>query len=259
MWSNFNGRLKELFAPITLTQLNAQAAFLDRIDTKFVVSEDELIFLIEELKKDFYVLDIDGKSVFEYDSIYMDTEDYLFYNQHQEEGIKTRTKVRTREYVDSGIAFFEYKQKQGKSIRKFRYQFDLENHGKMDSESEKFYQGLHMSFYNTKTPTITPSSRTHYNRLTLCSKDNSERVTIDFNIELENLRGSGKKKLENMVIIESKATSKDCLSHKIMAKHGIQQAHGCSKYCMSLLYTGVMRVRGKFEKTMAKADVLAVK
>ena len=260
MWSNFNGRLKELFAPITLTQLNAQAAFLDRIDTKFIVSEDELIFLIEELKKDFYVLDIGGKSVFEYDSIYMDTEDYLFYNQHQAKKIKSRTKVRTREYVDAGIAFFEYKQKQGKSIRKFRYQFDLENHGKMDSESEKFFEGLYMSFYDgEKAPVLTPSSRTHYNRLTLCSKDNSERVTIDFNIELENLRGSGKKKLENMVIIESKATSKDCLSHKIMAKHNIDQAKGCSKYCMSLLYTGVMRTRWVFEKTMKKADALAVR
>jgi len=195
MWSNFNGRLKELFAPITLTQLNAQAAFLDRIDTKFVVSEDELIFLIEELKKDFYVLDINGKSVFEYDSIYMDTEDYLFYNQHQDKKVKSRTKVRTREYVDSGIAFFEYKQKQGKTIRKFRYQSDLAEHGKMTSEWEKFFQGLYMSFYDgQKTPT-----------------------------------------------------------------NGIEQAKGCSKYCMSLLYTGVMRKRGVFEKTMEKADALAVK
>ena len=190
----------------------------------------------------------------------MDTEDYLFYNQHQDKKVKSRTKVRTREYVDSGIAFFEYKQKQGKSIRKFRYQFDLKNHGKMDKESKRFFQGLYMSFYDgQKTPTITPASRTHYNRLTLCSKDNSERVTIDFNIELENLRGSGKKKLENMVIIESKATSKNCLSHKIMAKHGIEQAKGCSKYCMSLLYTGIMRERGVFTNTMKKADALAVK
>jgi len=77
----------------------------------------------------------------------MDTEDYLFYNQHQDKKVKSRTKVRTREYVDAGIAFFEYKQKQGKSIRKFRYQFDLENHGKMDKESEKFFEGLYMSFY----------------------------------------------------------------------------------------------------------------
>jgi hypothetical protein len=40
----------------------------------------------------------------------MDTEDYLFYNQHQKKE-KSRTKVRTRYYIDSNLAFFEYKQK----------------------------------------------------------------------------------------------------------------------------------------------------
>jgi len=40
----------------------------------------------------------------------MDTEDYLFYKQHQNK-LKSRTKVRTRYYVDSNLAFFEFKQK----------------------------------------------------------------------------------------------------------------------------------------------------
>ena len=41
----------------------------------------------------------------------MDNEDCIFYKQHQNKE-KSRTKVRTRYYVDSDLAFFEYKQKQ---------------------------------------------------------------------------------------------------------------------------------------------------
>jgi hypothetical protein len=41
----------------------------------------------------------------------MDSEDYNFYNQHQNKD-KSRTKIRTRLYKDSDMAFFEYKQNQ---------------------------------------------------------------------------------------------------------------------------------------------------
>jgi len=41
----------------------------------------------------------------------MDTQDYLFYNQHQDKE-ESRTKIRTRLYKDSNLAFFEYKQKE---------------------------------------------------------------------------------------------------------------------------------------------------
>ena len=60
----------------------------------------------------------------------MDTQDHLFYNQHQN-GEKSRTKIRTRLYLDSNLAFFEYKQKQDGVTRKFRYQFPVEEHGNM--------------------------------------------------------------------------------------------------------------------------------
>jgi len=62
------------------------------------------------LIEDFSILEINGRKIFSYDNIYMDTKDYLFYKQHQEKK-KTRTKVRTRYYVNSNLAFFEFKQK----------------------------------------------------------------------------------------------------------------------------------------------------
>jgi len=40
----------------------------------------------------------------------MDTQDYQFHKQHENKE-KSRTKIRTRLYKDSDMAFFEYKQK----------------------------------------------------------------------------------------------------------------------------------------------------
>gem|GEM_PF-3302082 len=43
----------------------------------------------------------------------MDSDDYFFYRQHiNKKENKSRTKLRTRIYLNSNIAFSEYKQKE---------------------------------------------------------------------------------------------------------------------------------------------------
>ena len=81
--SDFKSNLKN-FAPMTLTELNARASYLKRIDTKFLLTKEEFIEMLHFLEKDFQVLEIAGNRVFSYDNIYMDTPDYFFYNQHQD-------------------------------------------------------------------------------------------------------------------------------------------------------------------------------
>lgn len=247
-----------MFSPISLTQLNATASFLDRIDTKYVVTEQKFIDMIADFKDDFFVLEIGGKSVFEYDSVYMDSEDYDFYITHQK-GAESRSKVRTRKYIESDIVFFEYKQKKDRLLRKFRYQMKLEDHGKMTPDAEKFFEEIHNKFYPLDpVKKLTPSLVTHCNRLTLCSKDSSERVTIDFNVTTTNLRGNNNSKVfQNAVIIESKATTEECLSSKILKKHNTEASSGCSKYCLGLLYTGVFQNPGKFKDTMEQINAMS--
>lgn len=251
MWSNFCKKLKDVFSPISLTELNATASFLDRVETKFIVTEQQLIAIIPELQKDYYILEIGDTSLFQYDNVYMDTQEYDFYQEHQA-GKKIRTKVRTREYIDSGHAFFEYKQKQDDFLRKFRYPISLRNHGKMTKESECFYNGISMSFNGRKKQKkLSKSLRTEYTRLTLCSKDSTERVTIDFNIQLISLREKEKSHvLKNVVIMESKSKSKNCKSHKIMEKYGIKKASSCSKYCLGLILNDIFTKKGKFKDTI---------
>jgi hypothetical protein len=109
MRSTFSSKLQD-FLTLSLSELNATASYLKRIDRKFLLNGKQFSEVLEDLKQDFQILEIKGQKVFSYDNVYMDSEDYFFYNQHQDRK-KSRTKIRTRYYIDSNLAFFEYKQK----------------------------------------------------------------------------------------------------------------------------------------------------
>jgi len=253
MANDLNSKLLN-FSSINLTQLNATSSFLKRIDRKYLITIENLKDILSDLNDDFQVLEINEKRIFSYDNIYMDTEDYLFYNQHQNKE-SSRTKIRTRLYKDSDLAFFEYKQKEDWVTKKFRYQFPCEEHWEMTKGKKRFFEWVWQSMYfGEKIPKITPAIKTTYNRLTLVSKKGEERLTIDFNIETFNLRDTKSKttKLENLVIIESKSMSEKCLSSDIMEKHNIKQAKSCSKYSLWVVYSGLAEKWSTFKNTIEK-------
>jgi len=237
---------------MSLTELNATASYLKRIDRKFLMTEKQFLEILWDLSEGFKALEIDGKRVFLYDNVYMDTADYLFYNQHQNK-LESRTKVRTRHYTDAGdLAFFEYKQKENGVTKKFRYQFPAKEHGTMTKGKKRFFDWVFQSMYSEKTPDISPAMRTKYNRLTLVSTTGEERLTIDFNISVKDLRNDKAKniKLENLVIIESKSLSDNCKSLWIIESHWIGRAGSCSKYSLWIVYSGLAKKWSKFQKTM---------
>jgi len=253
MWSALLNRLSG-FSAMSLTELNATASYLKRIDRKFLMTEKKFLEILGDLSQDFKALEIDNKRVFLYDNVYMDTNDYLFYHQHQNK-LESRTKVRTRHYTDAwDLAFFEYKQKENGITKKFRYQFPASEHGTMTKGKKRFFDWVFQSMYSEKTPEISPAMRTKYNRLTLVSNTGEERLTIDFNISVQDLRNKKAKNisLENLVIIESKSLSDTCKSLKIIKSHGIKQAGSCSKYSLWVVYSWLVEKWSKFEKTMKK-------
>ncbi len=253
MWSALLNRLSG-FSAMSLTELNATASYLKRIDRKFLMTEKQFLEILSDLSQDFKALEIDGKRVFLYDNVYMDTDDYLFYDQHQNK-VPSRTKVRTRHYTDAGdLAFFEYKQKENWVTKKFRYQFPASEHGTMTKGKKRFFEGVFQSLYSDKAPDISPAMWTKYNRLTLVSTGGEERLTIDFNISVKDLRNEKARdiKLKNLVIIESKSLSDNCKSCEIITSHGIKRAGSCSKYSLGIVYSGLAEKWTKFQKTMDK-------
>lgn len=254
MWSDFNNKLSS-FAPITLSQMNSNASFLERIDTKYILTEKDFDKVMSDLEKDFFILSINWKSVFSYDTVYMDTQDYVFFNQHQNKE-KSRTKIRTRLYKDSDMAFFEYKQNQNWVTRKFRYLFPSDEHGKMTKWKTRFFEWIYASFYGKLPQKISPSMKSEYKRLTLCAKDSWERLTVDFDIKLESLRNSESKETElnNLVIIESKSMNKNSTSKNIMKKNDIKKIPNCSKYCLWVIYNDKTNEPWIFKKTIKKIE-----
>lgn len=251
MAPKFNNKLKD-FKPITLTELNSTASFLKRIDRKFLLNSKQFSDVLSELKSEFQVLEINGKKVFEYDNVYMDTKDYLFYNQHQNK-LKARTKIRTRYYVDSNLAFFEYKQKNDWVTSKYRYQFPPEEHGFMTRGKKRFFDWVWQSVYGwEKAPTISPAIKTNYKRITMVSNTWEERLTIDFDIKATDLRKKSAKvvDLKNLVIIESKSLKEDCEACEIMKKNKIDKAKSCSKYSLWVVYSWLAEKYDTFKDTM---------
>lgn len=250
---NYSTKLKS-FKAISLKELNATASFLKRIDVKFLLNGKQFSSILEELKDKFNVLEIDGKKVFNYDNVYMDTSDYLFYNQHQNK-LESRTKVRTRYYVDSNIAFFEYKQKNAWVTNKYRYEFPAWEHGFMTRGKKRFFDWVWQSVYSwEKAPEISPAIRTTYKRITMVSKSGDERLTIDFDIKTLDLRKKNAETidLKNLVIIESKSMKQESDICKIMNKNKIEKASSCSKYSLWVVYSGIAQKYDTFRETMEK-------
>lgn len=239
------------FPSIDLNWLNASASYLKRKDRKFLLTEKQLIEVLWDLPNIYQVLDIDNKRIFSYDNVYMDTQDYLFYNQHENK-VKSRTKVRTRLYQDANLAFFEYKQKENGITKKYRYQFPFLEHGTMTKGKKRFFDWVYQSSYEEKTPVISPAIRTRYNRLTLVATDGSERLTIDFNIRVQDIRNkkSREKHLKNLVILESKSMWDTCRSVELMKKKWFKRAKWCSKYSLWVVYSGLADKWETFENTV---------
>jgi len=208
------------FATISLEELNATMSLMERIEKKYLVSLDALGEVMEKLQKDYYILSIKNNSIFTYDNIYMDSDDFLFFYQH-EKGQSSRMKVRSREYVDSNMAFFECKQRKGDLIRKLRYGLPVKESKILTHKSSAFYQdtctSLNLDYAHAD---LKPTLRTHYKRVTLCSKNNDERITIDFDIQVQDITKKDSERFHfgPVAIIETKSSHKRSKSHALIEK-----------------------------------------
>jgi VTC domain len=244
------------FSTISLDQLNASMSLMERIEKKYLITLQDLWKIMKELKDNYFVLSIKNNSIFVYDNTYMDTDDFLFFHQH-EKNLKSRVKVRTREYVDSNIAFFEFKQKDGDVIRKSRFDLPVTESKDINNEWKAFYQSmcnsLELPYIHAN---LKPKLRTLYKRITLCSKKNDERITIDFDIKLQDITSQNKEliSLWPVAIIETKSSHKSCQSHTTLKKLKYKAARWCSKYCLGVVYSWLVSDTKHFKNTMKFID-----
>ena len=106
------------FSPIKLAEMD-NVKLMSRSDTKFAFKFSKLPELLNQMMPFYKVLEINGKFIHDYKSLYFDTDDRKFYLDHHN-GRVNRNKVRFREYVGSDLTFLEIKRKnnKGKTIKK---------------------------------------------------------------------------------------------------------------------------------------------
>lgn len=238
---NFNKKiLPELqsiakeFTPISLGEMD-EVQFLNRTDTKYVLSATQLADLLKDASDKYKMLEIEGERSMSYRTTYFDTEEYHFFREHLK-GKLNRFKVRHRVYEISGISFLEVKFKSNKKRTiKWRIKNDWsKNSGDFNEEAVKFLSE-NITVHPEK---LRPVLENRFNRFTLVNNIDKERITIDFNLSFKDFEGTHEK-LPFLAIVELKREGFTCQSPfiSLLKKYQIRES-GFSKYCIgnALLY-----------------------
>jgi len=219
------------YAPISLSKM-ADVALQNRTDTKYVLSVDTLKQIMPQLADYYSTLVVNGQRLSDYRTLYFDTPKFNLYHRHHA-GILNRYKVRSREYVESDLAFLEVKHKtnKGRTIKTRVKTPELT--AAIYGEAAVFLQDT----YPYDAVQLQPKLWVEYSRITLVSHHRQERITIDMNLSYT--WGRQTISLPHIAIVEVK---QEGFSHQSDIEHQLHQYHvrstGFSKYCIgiSLIY-----------------------
>jgi hypothetical protein len=221
-------------APATLAQLD-DVSLLDRFDTKFLLTESQLVSVLPSLARDYRVLDIEERRLHRYRTLYFDTSNLDLYRQHLA-GRAIRHKVRSREYVDTGLSFFEIKSKTV-ARRTVKHRFATpEFLTDLTSDAHAFVT----SHLPSDARTLQPTLRNQFLRVTLVGKRCAERLTLDVNVQFDCDERTAI--LPGIAIVELKQSTTNEASPFLQAMHAAQiRPTSISKYCVGvgLLVTDV--------------------
>ena len=217
------------FDKISLDEMNG-VSLMKRVDTKFILTESQLLKVFSKIRKEYKVLEIDNERLMQYSTLYFDTQNKKCFKEHHN-GKLNRYKIRMRKYLVSDICFLEVKKKNNLGItNKTRRQIkDFETI--LSSDSKEF-------IYNSQINDLLlePALYNNFNRITLVNKNYPERVTIDTNLSF---KSADKEKIfDNLVVIEIKQEGKrlNTVMNKALKLMSILPTN-FSKYCLGITNT----------------------
>ncbi|KPL91085.1 hypothetical protein SE18_04340 [Herpetosiphon geysericola] len=212
-------------------------ALLNRTDSKYVCSIQQLTAILPALMADYRVLEIAGRHMHRYHTRYFDSADFALYRRHHAGG-RNRYKVRSRTYLDTQHYFLEVKHK----INKYR----TIKHRMPTSTGLETLNPASKAFVQQRVPfdvrLLQPTLTNDFSRITLVNIAAHERVTLDIGIQFQaNLQTI---ELTGVVIAEVKQAGINRSSPFIQGIRG-EHVHpiGMSKYCSgaALLYPELPR------------------
>lgn len=229
--------------PITLAEMSG-VKLMNRTDTKFVTTMPRLLRLLEMARQDYFVQDIGGERNMLYDTTYFDTRSFGMYQEHQH-GHVNRQKIRFRTYVSSNLQFMEIKTKNnhGRTKKKRIEVTDMDLH---DSVKRDFIaRQLHFD-----VDTLIPHMHNYFHRVTLVNNAKTERLTIDTQLQFNNVVTGRSMDMGPLVIVELKRDGLVFSPVLEMLRQLRIHPHGFSKYCMGAALTNDSLPRHIFKKKL---------
>lgn len=216
--------------PITLEGVLAIAELQTRVDRKYLVRPEVFARLLDASGDGLRVLEIDGRRDFRYESVYFDTPDHASYRLAAT-GRRSKFKVRTRTYVDSGECMLEVKTEGGRGhTRKERMPYAVAHRERLDPTAAEFVAE------RVRLPggveSLAPVLRTRYSRMTLVDPVSGTRVTCDARLECT-VPGGRRTVMDDHVLIEVKSLRGTTEIDRLLWSLG-QRPVRISKYCVGL-------------------------
>ncbi len=210
------------------------ASLMNRVDSKFVIPRGYLSALLLHLQDKYTVLEIDGLRDSRYYNCYFDTEHYTHYLAHHNRRAN-RYKLRQRTYRDSGTSFLEvkFRNNHGRTI-KTRVQLDGEK-PVLNAQTTRFINESGIAQYGSLAPTQIGT----YTRIALANEAAGERVTIDADLAIQDLKTGNMHEVGDWVIVEVKQGefNRHAPFFGWARQQGLRRC-SFSKYCMGIYYTG---------------------
>ena len=259
-------RIKDIvysFEPISLDEMEG-VKLMNRIDTKYVVSKSMVPAILDAARVGYYVQEVEGKRVAMYETVYYDTEGVDMYMRHHDKQL-VRQKIRVRQYVDSKLTFLEIKRKNNKGRTKkkrivvpgFAIDASTIGHGKKGDWSVDDFVA-EMSRYVWEE--LSPRLRTKFYRITLVNKDKTERITMDMDLEWENMVNGEKRCYPELVIIEVKRDGRAVCGEGIAISEILRNLRvhpfKISKYCIGTALTNPSLKQNRFKTKIRNIEKL---
>lgn len=241
--------IAETFNPIGLTDMD-KVQLMNRVDTKFIFTQKDLKRLLPQLTKDYFLLNVDGILLSDYESLYFDDADFSSYNDHHKKKVD-RFKVRYRKYVHSNLTFLEVKHKNKGRTDKSRIRVD----NIPESMNEIDFQFVKDA--GVKSKAMVPALLNNFSRITLVSKSMNERLTLDLNLTY--IWKDKRVVVENIVIAELKQgkSMRNSPFYQLMKKNLIRPLK-ISKYTVGVIMLyGTKNIKyNRFKKKLLKLKKL---
>jgi VTC domain len=217
--------------PVSLERVMSVAQLTTRVELKYIVPLSCLPAVLQRLPAHLAVLDIGGRRIFDYESVYFDSEDFALYRHHVQ-GRRKRYKARVRSYCDSGEAMFEVKFKgsRGQTVKQ-RLPYDFERRDELTTEGRDFLDTVIAQAYGVTPPPLQSSLTTAYRRATLVDVDRASRLTIDVNLGWSDPESSHR--AEDLALIESKSMAGPGSADAVLRSMGVRPVR-MSKYCLGV-------------------------